>query len=194
MRCCTTSHSLLLSSWSHMSDPRPYQSSNSTQFFKPHSNQDNMTRSKPKKDISQTNLNYHNIFYDADLFRPPCILPGHVDAVRETLLSFENIVPGGTGWTETFQDELARYEPRHISPESALPPDASFIPVAGYEKDLNERSPQWHTAHDNMKSCEEVAKTAWKLENDMEDGWTNFWRQSTFTVVSETTKNQPGFQ
>jgi hypothetical protein len=155
---------------------------------------DNMTKSKQKKSISQPNLNHHNIFYDADVFRPPCILPGHVDAVREALLCFDNIVPGGNGWKKTFQDEHTKHEPRNINLHSALPPDASFIPVAGYEEELNERSPQWRIAYDNMKSCVEVAKSARKLEADMEDGWTNFWRSNTFTVVSETTKHQPGFQ
>jgi hypothetical protein len=153
-----------------------------------------MTNSRPRKEISKKNLNHHNIFYDADVFQPPCILPGHVDAVRETLLSFDNIVPGGNGWKKTFQDEHVKHKHRGISLESALPPDASFIPVAGYEEDLNERSPQWRTAYDNMKSCVEVANSARKLEADMEDGWTNFWRLNTFTVVSETTKHQPGFQ
>ncbi|KAH7075071.1 hypothetical protein FB567DRAFT_536111 [Paraphoma chrysanthemicola] len=152
-----------------------------------------MTKSKPKKDISRKNLNHHNIFYDKEVLWRPCILPGHVDAVRETLLSFDNIVPGGYGWEGTFEDEYMEHKPRDISPDSAQPPDTSFIPVAKYEKELSERSPQWRTAHANMKSCVEVAKSARKLKADMEDGWTNFWRLNTFTVVSETTKHQPGF-
>jgi hypothetical protein len=155
-----------------------------------------MTRFKSKKNITRKNLANHNIFYDADVCRPPCVLPGHVDAVREALLSFNNIVPGGKGWKKTFQDELNEHKDLISleSADSALPPDASFIPVAGYQEDLNERSPQWHTAHINMKSCVEVTQSAWELEADMEDGWTYFWRQNTFTVVSETTKSQPGFQ
>jgi hypothetical protein len=155
-----------------------------------------MTRFKLKKNITRKNLANHNILYDTDVYRPPSLLPGHVDAVREALLSFDNIVPGGKGWKMTFEDELKEHKD-HISLESAdsaLPPDAFFIPVAGYQEELNERSTQWHTAHTNMKSCVEVTKSARKLEADMEDGWTNFWRQNTFTVVSEKTKDQPGFQ
>jgi hypothetical protein len=153
-----------------------------------------MPNSKSKKDISQKNLNLHNIFYEADVFRPPCVLPRHVDAVREALLSFDHIVPDETGWKETFEEEYMAYKPFSVSPETALPPNASFIPVAGYEKDFNDRSPQWRTAYNNMKRCVDVAKTARELEADMEEGWTNFWRRSTFHVVSETTKHQPGFQ
>jgi hypothetical protein len=173
------------------------QSSTSTTILQAsHTDNENMTVSKSKKSITRTNLANHNIFYDDAVFRPPYVLPGYVDAARETLLSFDNIVPGGKGWKSTFQNELEEHKD-HInleSADSALPPDASFIPVAGYEEDLNERSPQWHTAHMNMKRCVEVTESARDLEDDSEDGWTKFWTQNTFTVVSETTKSQPGFQ
>ena len=152
---------------------------------------------KNKGDISRKNLELHGVFYDDNLYRPPSILlPEHVDAVREILLSFHGTVPGG-GWKETLQQEANQYvsDGHHdIGPEALLPPDTAFVSTENYEVDLNDRSSEWRMAYESLKSCKKVAKVACSLGPDSEDGWVHFWRSYTFTVASEKAREQPGFQ
>jgi hypothetical protein len=152
-----------------------------------------MPKPKVKRDISRENLEKHGIYYDDELYRTPYILPDYVDAVRETLLSFEDLVPAG-GWQKTLQEEAKQYEHGSVAPQALHPPASSIVPLKSYELDRNERSPEWTAAFQNLRSCEKVAEMARKLEADSEEGWVLFWRSNTFTVVSEKAREQPGFQ
>jgi hypothetical protein len=155
-----------------------------------------MALGKNKGDISRKNLGLHGVYYDEDLYRSPCILPEYVDAVREILLSFNRIVPEGS-WRESFRREAEQYVPdknHEHGPETLLPPDDSLIPTEHYEAELNDWSPEWLLARENLKDCKDVAKIACGLENNAEGGWMNFWRHHTFTIASEKAHKQPGFQ
>jgi hypothetical protein len=152
-----------------------------------------MPKPQVKRDISRKNLENHGIYYDDETYRTPYILPEHVDAVREILLSFEDLVPAG-GWQTTLQEEAKKYEEGSVAPQALHPPPSSVVPLKSYELDRNERSPKWIAAFQNLESCEKVAETARNLKADSEDGWVLFWRSNTFTVVSEKAREQPGFQ
>ncbi|KAF2818062.1 hypothetical protein CC86DRAFT_461261 [Ophiobolus disseminans] len=151
---------------------------------------------KDKGDISRKNLESHGIYYDETQYRPPYIIPEHVDAVREILLLFSGTVPSG-GWEETLRQEAQQYVSNkknyEIRPETLLPPDTSLVLIEDYEADLNDRSPEWRAAHENLKSCKKVAKIACSLGPDSEEGWVHFWRSYTFTIASEKAREQPGF-
>jgi hypothetical protein len=156
-----------------------------------------MTLSKKKANISRKNLESHGVYYIEDLYRPPYILlPEHVDAVREVLLSFNGTVPGG-GWIKTLRLEAQEYlsdQDHDIGPEALLPPDNSMISTEHYETDLNDRSPEWLLAYENMKSCRKVAKIARGLGRESENGWVDFWCSHTFNTASKKAREQPGFQ
>jgi hypothetical protein len=153
----------------------------------------NMPKPKVKRNISRNNLENHGIYYDDEFYRTPYILPEHVDAVREMLLSFEDLVPAG-GWQTTLQEEAKKYENSSVAPQALHPPVSSVVLCKSYELDRNERSPKWIAAFQNLESCEQVAETARNLKADSEDGWVLFWRSNTFTVASEKAREQPGFQ
>ncbi|KAH8725392.1 hypothetical protein GQ44DRAFT_707019 [Phaeosphaeriaceae sp. PMI808] len=152
-----------------------------------------MSSPKTKRDISRQTLESHGVFYNADVYSPPYILPEHVDAVRETLLSFEGIIPEG-GWIETLLGEVKKYGSDGIGIEASLPLDISFVPIEAYEAHSQEKSPQWHAAFENLKSCRKIAEIARELRADSEDGWMHFWRSHSFTLVSSRARDQPGFQ
>ncbi|CAO2657104.1 Nn.00g032300.m01.CDS01 [Neocucurbitaria sp. VM-36] len=155
-----------------------------------------MTPRKNVGDISRKNLESHGVYYDEELYHPPYILPEHVDVVREILLSFSGTVPRG-GWEETLRQEALQYVSNEknykLGPEAVLPPNTSLVSTEDYEADLNDRSPEWRVAYENLKSCRKVAKIACNLGPDSEDGWVHFWRSHTFTVASEKAREQPGF-
>jgi hypothetical protein len=147
-------------------------------------------------------LETHGVFYDEEVQCPLYPLPKHVETVREILLSFDAILPGG-GWERTLDKELEDGEPLHNDLEGCKfggiprmtlqPPDSSWIPILSHEKDFKNRSPRWHAANANLKECLELSKTARSLELDAEDEWALFWRSKTFEVVSSKTRDMPGF-
>jgi hypothetical protein len=69
-----------------------------------------------------------------------------------------------------------------------------FAATKHYENQFKDPSPQRHAAHQNMKRCEKVAKIARTSKADSEDGWAQFWRSNTSTVVSEDAREQAVFQ
>ncbi|OAL50254.1 hypothetical protein IQ07DRAFT_680569 [Pyrenochaeta sp. DS3sAY3a] len=181
-----------------------------------------MSAQSPQRSISRKNLESHEIFYDEEVHRRTYPLPKHVDAVREILLSFDAILPGG-GWKKTLdkelekekafqkkrkQKQLSRKKPEEedtlhkdleqckpggIPRMTLQPPRSSWIPIASHEKDSNSPSPRWHAAYANLKECLELSKTAQSLELDAEDEWALFWRSKIFEVVSSKTRDEPGF-
>jgi hypothetical protein len=154
----------------------------------------NMPKHNNKRRISRKNLETHGIYYTDNVYCPPNILlPEHVDAVRETLLSFENIVPEG-GWQKTLQKEVEMLACDDIAPQALYPPASSLVLLESHETDRNEKSPQWNAAYEELMVCREIAIKAQQMAADSEDGWANFWRRNTFTLVSEKARDQPGFQ
>jgi hypothetical protein len=151
-----------------------------------------MTSYKSKGDISPQNLQSHGIYYDAEIYEPSYILPEHVDAVREILLSFKGTL--SDNWISTLQREAKEYGSEGLSPEALQPPESALVPTQEYEADLNDRNPEWLAAHTNMKSCAKVAEIARQQEKESEEGWVHFWRSHTFTIASEKARDQPGFQ
>jgi hypothetical protein len=83
-----------------------------------------MSSKKSKGDISPENLQSHGIFYDTE---PSYILPEHIDAVREILLSFKGTL--SDNWTGTLQKEAKQYGSEGLSPEALQPPESALVPT-----------------------------------------------------------------
>ncbi|KAF1359057.1 hypothetical protein EJ07DRAFT_156417 [Lizonia empirigonia] len=152
-----------------------------------------MPYDESKREITPQNLEAHNIYFDPETLRPPYKLPEYVDVVRETLLTFVNIVPEG-GWQETLQREADKCDSNDVDFQALHPPASSLVPVTPHELDKNIKSPQWDAAYENLKSCGLVAVEAERLYRAAESGWDLFWRSKTFTVVDEKARELPGFQ
>lgn len=146
-----------------------------------------------KREITRQNLKAHNIFFEPETLRPPYKLPEYVDVVRETLLTFVNIIPEG-GWQETLQREVNRCDPNAFDIQALHPPASSLVPVTPQERDKNIKGPQWLAADENLESCGLIAEEAERLYRDAEKGWEHFWRSKTFAVVDEKARKLPGFQ
>ena len=152
-----------------------------------------MLEHKKKRDISRENLEAHRIFYNDQVECSSRNLPEHVDAVRETLLSFENIVPSGR-WQTTLRKEAEKYGSEQICAEALHPTAFSLVLLESHEVDRPRNNPLWNRAFENLCDCQEVAKEAQGLSIDAEDGWTLFWRNNTFTLASQKARKHPGFQ
>ena len=140
------------------------------------------------RDISRTNLLLHGISYepnwdkdhDADEHSSSGMLPDHVEAVREGLLSFENIIPNT--WKKDLLDEFASCAGQNLREScTSLPRHSSFIHLKRHEEADGDYSGVWRRANKNPKHDEIVAKKAQKQLEKAEPEWTLFFRRHVFT-------------
>ncbi|KAF1845079.1 uncharacterized protein K460DRAFT_365983 [Cucurbitaria berberidis CBS 394.84] len=162
-----------------------------------------MTKNKEKKDITRETLRLHDIHYDEEVYRgrdeltltqrpDAVILPDHVEAVREALLTFEGLVPHN--WERHLLDEFVEHGSEGIGPSWNLqPPGSAIIPKKAYEFGLRSSDFSWAPAHNALKDDEKLAETARQMLADAESGWKLFWRSKLFRNFSDEACKQPGF-
>ncbi len=152
-----------------------------------------------RPNITRENLESHGIYYSDDFHPPPrIILPAHVNAVRETLLSFEACLPGELrgheGWKETLQEEFAKYTQDKSGDLNLQPSDEAWITPLPHEKKDEDRSLLWKAGQMNLKQSIKVADIARKKKGESENTWDVFWQEHTFTKANERLCELPGFQ
>ncbi|KAF2108146.1 hypothetical protein BDV96DRAFT_653041 [Lophiotrema nucula] len=159
-----------------------------------------MTKDSQKQNITRQNLQEHGMRYDAQVYpgldeptqsTRPYTVPDHIEAVREALLYFDNIIPPGN-WTKHLQNEFKQYGSEEIGPLSNLqPPESATIVLKVYENEGDHAACQ--AARVKLKENEEAAEEARRLLIDLESGWKHIWRERVFKLASNDSCMQPGF-
>ncbi|KAL9115200.1 MAG: hypothetical protein Q9227_000994 [Pyrenula ochraceoflavens] len=131
-------------------------------------------------DISRKNLEQHKITYIEEAYDSDQItgaLPAHVDALREALSGFSDIIPPDE--KELFDTEFEQHG-RNISEQwvSLQPPVAAYF--TNLKDTLRRQSPRSRTAHENIEYCGEIAVKARGMAQELEAGWTYFLRVNVF--------------
>ncbi|KAL9087713.1 MAG: hypothetical protein Q9165_006480, partial [Trypethelium subeluteriae] len=173
----------------------------------------------PPGSISRRNLERHGIIYHEKVYicddrvedqsedsattdaESDCVesgLPSHVNALREALLTFSDIIP--EDWRELFDDESKQYSSGFDEEqgtgwnaskkrtqidevESVQPPAAAYFTSRRYE--LRWPSPQSTVAHENNERCKKIADAARKRAKEAEAAWAHFLRRRIFRDFDE---------
>jgi hypothetical protein len=149
----------------------------------------------PNGDIRKRNLQMHNIWYTEDVFTKSIsqALPDHVDAIRESLLLFESIVPDE--WQKDLRNELDSVGTADLGPAwTHHPPESAIIHMKHHQRAFQERSVEHKSAHNNLTSFQEISKRADRLLKDSESEWNFFWRRDMFMLFNDEAQKQPGFK
>lgn len=151
-----------------------------------------MSHENLKGDISRLNLQCHDIYYHDGTGIDP-ILPDHVDAVREGLLTMENIVVGS--WERHLHEECNKYDEADMgSSWTSSPPRSAFVQEERHHLDRGEHSAEWVLADTGLVGSHEVAKVARNRLRDSEAEWNLFWREHVFRAFSDEASKQPRFE
>jgi hypothetical protein len=148
------------------------------------------------RNITRYTLRCHDIHYEENVYQNPDLstqstsrlLPDHVDAVREALLSFESIIP--VEWEKDLSEESTKFEDVATYP----PQKAAFIRMQHNERAFQERSTEHNIAHKNMQRFQQVARRAQQLLEEPEPEWSYFWRSEIFLIFNNEAQKQSGFQ
>lgn len=143
-------------------------------------------------DISRENLERHRIIYDEEAYTCDCAgdnassnvrssLPDHVNALREALLAFSDIIPDD--WKETFDAEFLKYRGDISEQECLQPSAAAYFTPPRYK--LRNPTPQATAADRNIETCQDIAAAARKRAKEVESGWTHFLRRYIFGDFDE---------
>ncbi|KAF2702903.1 hypothetical protein K504DRAFT_495952 [Pleomassaria siparia CBS 279.74] len=137
-------------------------------------------------------LKQYNIFYYEDVhvdkqdndgpfrFRS-YTLPDHVDAVRETLLTFENLIPKARGLDLDREFKEQKLDDFGANWSLQPPPSALLRDEAYHLSNIHEARKNL----DEIKAHEQVAKDAHRLPADSGSEWQLFWKGKIFRNFHE---------
>jgi hypothetical protein len=164
-----------------------------------------MTVSDCKTEITRQNLVFHGISYDLAVYETPIegvdlthtsILPDQVDAVREALLNFVDIVPEGA-WEDILEEEVGKYGSISDSPAWMQMPSAhAIVRKKKYhdERDLFDHHAEWKAALHKIKDFEGFARYTRELpRRDSNIAWKAFWKDEVFRKFSDEARMRPGY-
>lgn len=151
-----------------------------------------MPQENLRGDISRLNLERHDIYYhDGTGIDLP--LPHHINAVREGLLTMEDIVPGSWKW-QLYEERIRYNEANMGSTWAQSPPESAFVQEERHHLDRKKPSAKWELADMSLVGCHEIATMARSHLKDSEAEWNSFWRKHIFRLFSDEASKHPRFE